>query len=1219
MKSVWFYFLFAFFLFHGCQCTPERPLEPSQDAAEIKGEEKTLSEESSVDASESAQERASVSDESDPEKAMEGVQEEASLEEKSEGAMKTATLSFRVLSSAEDIVPPRLKSLLISPNSLKAGEFIQVRVETQDDLSGVVGVQLILAGPNQKHTLFLSMLYHPSQRQFVGQIQIPRHAEAGIWEVSRATLQDRAGNPSVYLKHQAPLDQAKWTVLNDSPDTEAAALLALTLQGTQVKAGDDIGMVLQIAPEQSGMKRVQVAASGDQGGYVEAHAFFHPQRKRYEAYLPIPHQGPDGLWSISQVRIEDQAENTRIISAQDPILSQKNFTVSGSTLPPPPQKDLSPPLIQALHTSHTERKTKEFIYFLLKAEDLESGIARSRITIADPSGADRLFVDMAYNAAKALWEGSVEIPAYARDGLWKIRTISATDHAGNTQTLEGQALFDLPALSSSEQEIKHVAFATTSLSSAVWDRTAPSILGMRIAPGEISVTEDARLYVALRDPSGRGIASASCTAQGPQPTVQKRVLLQYNADTGFYEGNFGFQSADALGEWWISGCYLTNKNGQSASLSGDLLASIASLDISRATPRAGKDVFVVMRKGTSTPPSTDQQAPQLKSYQISSSQVQVGKMLRMYALLEDTAGSHPLQLRCFFHSEKSARDYANNRAEVVLAYRAATRRWEGEFSISSPAVEGSWWLQECIATDALQNTARYERDALIEIQKLIVPSLTNPPNEHRGFVLVATPSAPSSPPPTIEAAAIAPSQQQGRVGRVFLRVKEQDALAFAFCAIKPPIEEPPQAPYLSAQLVWNPLHRLWEGNFQIPSYSIAGLWSLSRCQVTDRYGVSSQISDISWDVNKRLDLTGLFPTPLKKQLSLEVTQGSVLPIQDTTPPILRSLRWLPSDQIEAGQIATLQVEAEDAESGIASISAQFQSPNQKAVFWLSFQKNEAEQRWEAEQLIPLYKEDGAWSITQLTLVDRAGNSRRLSAADVAIQSPLHVSKTRPLPEQDPPTLLNFSRSQATLLGGESTRFLADIRDASTIQQVFLQLQAPSGKQQQIPLLWNPATARHEGDITFPDYAETGVWKISTFLASDIYENTLRLAANDARLSGLTITLRRAPLLIDQEPPTLGLVMLTSALVPQGTVLRLLAQIKDQASGVASANAMLQHISSGQQIWAVLEYNPASELYEGNVTIPAHAERGVWKIVSLDVSDNAQNTKRYTDQDPELRP
>lgn len=1220
MKTALLCLFFAFFLLHGCQCTPPIPSESLQDGAETRGEKETLLEETQKDANEDVQEIILLPDGIHPEESMEQERGEISIEEKSEEIIKNATLSFRVLSSAEDIVPPRLKSLSISPNSLKAGEYLQIFVETQDDLSGVVGVQLTLSSPTQKHTLFLSTIYHPSRRQFVGRIQIPRYAEAGAWEITRATLQDRAGNPSVYLKHQSPLDQAKWIVLNDSPDTEAAALLALNLQGTQAKAGDELGIVLVMAPDPSGLKRIQVTASSDQGGYTETNAFFHPQRKQYEAYLPIPRQGPNGAWSISQVRIEDRAENTRIVQSQDPVLLQKNFTVSGSAPPPPPPKDLFPPRILALHLSHTERKTKEFIYFLLKAQDLESGIARSRITISDPSGADRLFVDMAYNVAKALWEGSIEIPAYARDGLWKIRSISATDHAGNTQTLEGQALSDLPALSSSEQGIKLAAFATVGLSSAVWDRSAPSILGMRIAPGEISVAEDSRLYVAIRDPSGRGIASASCTAQGPQPTLQKRVLLQYNADTGFYEGNFGFQSADALGEWWVSGCYLTNKNGQSASLAGDSFSSLPPLDISRATSRAGQDPFVVIRKGTPPSPSTDQQAPQLKSYQISRAQIQIGEDLRMYALLEDAAGSHPLSVRCSFRSERSARDHANDRTEVILTYRAATRRWEGEFSISSLAVEGAWWLQECITMDAVQNTALYERDALVDIQKLIVPSLANPPSEHRGFFLVAPSSKPSPPPPpTIEAAAIAPQQQHGLIGRVFLRVKEQDALDFAFCAIKPPIEEPPQTPYLSAQLVWNPLHRLWEGNFHIPPHSVAGLWSLSRCQVTDRHGGTSQISDISWDANKQIDLTGLFPTALKKQISLEVTQGSVPPIQDTTPPVLQSLRWLPSDQIEAGQIATLQVAAEDTDSGIASISVQIQSPNQKAIFWLSFQKNTAEQRWEAEQQIPLYKEDGAWSITQLTIVDRAGNQRQFSATDPAIQSPLHVSKTRLLPEQDAPHLLTLSRTQATLLGGESTRFLAELRDASALQQVFLQLQAPSGKQQHIPLLWNPATARHEGDITFPDYAETGVWKISTFVASDIYENTLRLAANDSRISGWSITVRRAPHLVDQEPPIVGLVMLSAALAPQGTMLRLLAQIKDSASGVASANAMLQHTPSGQQIWAVLEYNPASTLYEGNVTIPTHAERGMWKIVRLDVSDNAQNTKRYTDQDPELRP
>ncbi|MCB9639317.1 MAG: Ig-like domain repeat protein [Myxococcales bacterium] len=1216
---------FCFFLcvwfFSACRCgevLPPQEGQVEQTTKEDAGlqekeptQEQSLPEESTVEITSEKQEQ--------PKEISPEPTKESSPEDPIDGGPSKAQLSFRVLSKTEDIVPPRLKQIKISPNPVKAGEIIVVEMETENDLSGVIAAQITLASPNAKHSLYLSTSFNPSLQRFVGRIRIPAYVESGTWIATRATLQDQAGNPTVYQAMQAPLSGTTLVVQAGQEDVDAPTLQGLTLLAQQAKAGEELGLWLQVSHDPSGIKQIQISASGDQGGYLSATAFYHPQRKRYEAYLSIPKTGPDGKWSITQVQLEDLAENRFFVSAQDPLLMQKDFTVSGSTAPPPPSTDQEAPEIQGLHLSKNEFNVGELLSIAVKIEDKDSGVARGRVSITDPAGAERLFIDLSYNTSRELWEGQVQIPAFSRDGLWKIKQISATDRAGNSSSVEGTALEQLLQLPEASNTPKNRAYGTQGTADPNADRLAPEILGIRIAPGEIQATEDARLYLALRDPGGSGIASGSCTAQGPLPGEQKRIPLQYNSDTGFYEGNFNFQKEDSLGDWWISGCYITDRAGQASSIPGWQLRSLTPLDISRATPRAGQDPFSIVRKGTPPSPPTDQQAPTLKSYQISASSISVGGYLRMYALVEDV--QDPItSLNCTFQAQKTPTSYATTQLEISLAYRRATGRVEGEAQIPLQAIDGAWWLQRCVASDRAGNQKAYEGDALGSIPLLAVPELVSPPQEHRGFQVQIVAGPTDQIPPTIEAAAIAPAQQvAGQPGRVFLKAQDNDEIRYAFCSIKPPAQDVPNAPYLSAQLSWNPQHMLWEGNFQIPKDAVAGDWSLSRCQVSDRSGNNVQISDEAWSKRKPLDLSGLFPVTLKKQVSIEIQQGSAPSPKDTTPPTLKALRWLPSSQAKAGDIILLEVQAEDTESGVSQVSALLQSPTQKATMWLSFQRNHATGHWESEVELPLYKEDGNWFIAQLGLYDLAGNQKTLSSSDPLLQAALlAVSGTATPTDQAPPTLVSLQRSQATLLTGESVRFIAEINDASPLRQAFLQVQSPSGQQQQVRLEWNPATLRYEGDVAFALYAEAGIWKISTFVATDTFDNNLRLDQTDPRLQALSLTLRRPPQANDLIPPTLGKIMIAATQTKQGQSFRVLAEVTDQGTGVKDAQVTFLH-TSGQQLWGQLSYNPASGLYEATVNLSETSSVGVWKISKVEISDIAGNTKTYTETDPELQP
>ena len=1153
--------------------------------------------------------------------------------------------SFRVFSSEVDLVPPKLEGMSFSPNPVKAGEVLSVKVETGADLSGVIAAQVTLQSTTGKHSLYVSTTYHPQQQVFLGQVRIPRYVEGGVWRVVRVSLQDLAGNPAIYLGSQPPLDGLSFQVENTASDVEAPLLRSVGIESSDgsggsgngqlsVKADEYVVVFLDIGADVSGVTSVQIQALGEQGGFSSAQAYYHPQKKRYEARLWIPKTGQDGVWKLTQVSLRDGAENQRVYTEQDVELGQQRFQVVGSVKDEGNGgvggvQDQEAPEVTGLWMEPSQLRAGEAIRLWVKGKDGISGVARVQAAFSDPTGAERIFMDLAYQSGNQLWEGQSAVPLYSRDGMWALQRITITDRAGNSKSYAGEDLEGM-ALLSSEQRGQLGRFAATGVAGANADREAPEVLGLRFAPSTAKQGEEVRLYAALRDQGGSGIASASCTVQSPEPEKQKRALLVYNSDTGFYEGNLRFDSGDPSGDWWLSGCYITDRAGHATSVSGGHIAKLALLDISRATSKGSQEPYqvkVLNEGGGGGTPSSDKIAPRLVGYHLAPSVIRAeDEQGRFFAKIEEEGGSLPLDARCVFQAGETREGggYSLTRIEVKVEYKEGSGFWEGEILPGRQAQGGWWWLQGCTLRDRVGNERRYEGIELAELPAITVEGMQNSTGEHRGFQVVAVAAPSDQKKPVIEGGAIAPSSiQAGSAGRVFLKAFDDREIVSAFCAIKPPIEERPQSPYLSAVLQWNPQNQLWEGNFRIPSNSLGGIWSLSRCQVMDSAGNQSEVRDDQWESLKDLDISKFFPVQMTSRGRIDVEIGSsVTPptLRDQVPPTLLSVQWKPQATRKAGEAVVLEVRAEDAESGVGQIAAQLQSPTQKVSTWLSFSYDSGRRLWYARFVIPRYGEDGAWKLKQLTVTDRAGNQSIYdeSASEIAFLV-LQVTESLVSPDQTAPNLVSLQRSQGILLQGEASRFVAELQDESPIEQSWLQIRSPQSQQLQVPLSWNPATLRYEGEASFSSFAALGDWQISIFYAKDIYGNILQIPQGDTRFQSLSISVRSNPLTEDKIAPVLEGLMLGEAKAQQGKEIRVFAKIKEEGSGLLGSLVILRHTPSGQQISTSLTENPASGLWEGNLSFPPNAALGTWSFFRVSLEDRAGNSSVYTEDHPLLKP
>jgi hypothetical protein len=98
----------------------------------------------------------------------------------------------------EDVTPPVLHDVWVSPSVVNAGEAITVYVDVTDDLSGTDMVSCWISGPSGTQTIGISTTYNPSSDLWEGTATIPQYAENGIWKIDRISCTDNAQNYKYY-------------------------------------------------------------------------------------------------------------------------------------------------------------------------------------------------------------------------------------------------------------------------------------------------------------------------------------------------------------------------------------------------------------------------------------------------------------------------------------------------------------------------------------------------------------------------------------------------------------------------------------------------------------------------------------------------------------------------------------------------------------------------------------------------------------------------------------------------------------------------------------------------------------------------------------------------------------------------------------------------------------------------------------------------------------
>ncbi|MBH0161691.1 Ig-like domain-containing protein, partial [Fictibacillus sp. 26RED30] len=343
------------------------------------------------------------------------------------------------------------------------------------------------------------------------------------------------------------------------------------------------------------------------------------------------------------------------------------------------------------------------------------------------------------------------------------------------------------------------------------------------------------------------------------------------------------------------------------------------------------------------------------------------------------------------------------------------------------------------------------------------------------------------------------------------------------------------------------------------------------------------------------------------------------PTPDITPPSLSSLHL---KEITVGKSYKLSAEISDDLSGVDYVAAYYKSPSGLYSKNLSLSYNSTTKKYETTFTFTEYDESGEWILDQIYLRDIKNNAISLynitSSYPEEIKrdfSPYSINVLEGLEDTVPPTLNNVDiMPEEEVTNGGIVTISADVTDVGAgVEYVNVSLLKPSRATKNVFLYYNSVVGKYVGSFSIDQYDELGEWKLSSVAMKDkarnyktIYDSILYPAAtNKMDFSSMNFDV------VKTTPDLLGPVLDTLAISLEQTdnnnaLIKLSANISDNLSGLNSLSANYTK-PSGKSYFVSFRNNYNTGKYEASIPIDKYDELGTWKLRSISIRDNKDNS------------
>jgi hypothetical protein len=337
-----------------------------------------------------------------------------------------------------DRQPPALDELRFDPPEIKDGGVAMLTITATDDLSGVKLVSGTVRSPSEAASLAFVAQDAAGSGVFTAAIAIPRKAETGDWFVDTLQIVDGAGNPLTlaFMTTSVPRGGSLRVVSADS-DSTAPDVHRITVEKATVDPGDNNRIVVQVDDDRSGVASVTGAFQNPtKSAFIAFTCRPNGETSSWEADVPVPANADCGEWSLRHLSAVDGADNTALLSPDDPQVGGARFFVSGGGV-----CDSAPPIIDAMYFSPSivSNRAAAEITLTATAHDVGSGLATFFGRIEGPASTSgevaRIFFAFSLDKSQpdAPVTTTITVPQYAAKGIWSVSWAQVTDEAHNSQ------------------------------------------------------------------------------------------------------------------------------------------------------------------------------------------------------------------------------------------------------------------------------------------------------------------------------------------------------------------------------------------------------------------------------------------------------------------------------------------------------------------------------------------------------------------------------------------------------------------------------------------------------------------------------------------------------------------------------------------------------------------------------------------------------------------
>jgi hypothetical protein len=236
---------------------------------------------------------------------------------------------------------------------------------------------------------------------------------------------------------------------------------------------------------------------------------------------------------------------------------------------------------------------------------------------------------------------------------------------------------------------------------------------------------------------------------------------------------------------------------------------------------------------------------------------------------------------------------------------------------------------------------------------------------------------------------------------------------------------------------------------------------------------------------------------------------------DTTPPVLTGFTFSPMavNTTTSPAAVTMTAQVTDNLSGVKYAQAWFTSPfgTQGMVFSGSLiSGTDLNGTWQVQMSIPANSEPGAWTVTQLAVIDNVGNLKWYYASDLhALGFPTTLQVVTTNPDTSPPVLTGFTFSPMavnTTTSPAAVTMTAQVTDnLSGVKYAQAWFTSPSGTQGMVfsgsLISGTDLNGTWQVQMSIPANSEPGSWTVTQLAVIDNVGNLKWYYASDLHALG----------------------------------------------------------------------------------------------------------------------